>query len=84
MEPDGTISVNNLQAVAALDLVKSWVGTISPGGVLAYQEEEARGVWQTGNAVFMRNWPYAYGLGNGADSAGAGPVRCSPAAGRRW
>ena len=69
VEPDGTISINNPQAVAALEQAKSWVGTISPDGVLAYQEEEARGVWQTGNAVFMRNWPYAYGLGNGDDSA---------------
>jgi trehalose/maltose transport system substrate-binding protein len=69
VEPDGTISVNNENAVAALETVKGWVGTISPEGVLAYQEEEARGVWQTGNAVFMRNWPYAYGLGNGDDSA---------------
>jgi trehalose/maltose transport system substrate-binding protein len=69
VEPDGTISVNNENAVAALEQAKSWVGTISPDGVLAYQEEEARGVWQTGNAVFMRNWPYAYGLGNGDDSA---------------
>ncbi|HEY6918728.1 MAG TPA: ABC transporter substrate-binding protein [Tabrizicola sp.] len=69
VEPDGTISVNNENAVAALEAAKSWVGTISPDGVLAYQEEEARGVWQTGNAVFMRNWPYAYGLGNGDDSA---------------
>ena len=69
VEADGSISINNPQAVAALELAKSWVGTISPDGVLAYQEEEARGVWQTGNAVFMRNWPYAYGLGNGDDSA---------------
>ena len=68
VEPDGSISVNNVKAAKALDTVKAWVGTISPGGVLSYQEEEARGVWQTGNAAFMRNWPYAYGLGNGDDS----------------
>ena len=71
IEPDGTISVNNPQAAAALDMAKGWIGTISPPGVLAYQEEEARGVWQTANAVFMRNWPYAYSLGNGGDS----PIR---------
>ncbi|MGO7581910.1 ABC transporter substrate-binding protein [Rhizobium ruizarguesonis] len=69
VEPDGTISINNEKAAAALDRAKGWIGTISPPGVLAYQEEESRGVWQTGNAVFMRNWPYAYALGNGADSA---------------
>jgi trehalose/maltose transport system substrate-binding protein len=69
VEPDGTISINNPKAAAAIDMAKGWVGTISPPGVLAYQEEESRGVWQTGNAVFMRNWPYAYALGNGADSA---------------
>jgi trehalose/maltose transport system substrate-binding protein len=68
VEPDGSISINNEKAAAALELAKSWVGTISPEGVLSYQEEEARGVWQTGNAVFMRNWPYAYSLGNGDDS----------------
>ncbi|MEI1248530.1 ABC transporter substrate-binding protein [Rhizobium aouanii] len=69
VEPDGTISINNEKAAAAVDRAKGWIGTISPPGVLAYQEEESRGVWQTGNAVFMRNWPYAYALGNGADSA---------------
>lgn len=69
IEPDGTISINNPQAAAAVEMAKGWVGTISPPGVLAYQEEEARGVWQTGNSVFMRNWPYAYSLGNGEDSA---------------
>ncbi|MDE2445675.1 MAG: ABC transporter substrate-binding protein [Alphaproteobacteria bacterium] len=68
VEADGKISINNPKAAAALDRVKSWIGTISPKGVLAYQEEESRGVWQLGNAVFMRNWPYAFALGNGADS----------------
>jgi trehalose/maltose transport system substrate-binding protein len=68
VEPDGTISINNPKAAAALERAKSWIGTISPKGVLAYQEEESRGVWQLGNSVFMRNWPYAFALGNGADS----------------
>lgn len=68
VEADGKISINNPKAAAALDQIKSFIGTISPPGVLAYQEEEARGVWQTGNSVFMRNWPYAFALGNGANS----------------
>jgi trehalose/maltose transport system substrate-binding protein len=68
VEPDGTISINNEKAAAAIDRVKGWIGKISPEGVLAYQEEESRGIWQVGNAVFMRNWPYAYALGNGDDS----------------
>ena len=68
VQPNGDITVNNANAAKALNLARTWVGDISPPGVLTYQEEEARGVWQTGNAVFMRNWPYAYSLGQGADS----------------
>ncbi len=78
IETDGTISVNNPQAVAALDMAKSWVGTISPPGVLAHKEEDARGVWQTGNAVFMRNWPYAFVLSAGDDSAVKGKFDVAP------
>lgn len=78
IEPDGTISVNNEKAAAAVEKVKEWIGTIAPKGVLAYQEEESRGVWQTGNAVFMRNWPYAYALGNGDDSAVKGKFEVAP------
>ena len=78
IEPDGAISVYNDNAVAALDMAKGWVGTISPDGVLSYTEEESRGVWQTGNAVFMRNWPYAYGLGNGDDSPIKGKFDVAP------
>ena len=68
VEPDGTISVNNDKAAAALDLAHSWIGTIAPEGVLNYIEEDARGVFQSGNAIFMRNWNYAYALLDGDDS----------------
>lgn len=78
IEADGSISINNPQAAAALETAKSWIGTIAPQGVLSYQEEESRGVWQLGNSVFMRNWPYAYALGNGADSAVKGKFDVAP------
>ena len=68
VEPDGSISVMNDKAVEALALAGSWPDTISPPGVLNYAEEDARGVFQSGDAVFMRNWNYAYALVNGDDS----------------
>jgi trehalose/maltose transport system substrate-binding protein len=68
VEPDGTVSVDNPKAEKAIEQARSWIGGIAPPGVLAYEEEESRGVWQSGDAVFMRNWPYAYALGNGEDS----------------
>ena len=74
VEPDGEISINNAQAAAALDLAASWVGEIAPSGVLNYTEEEARGVFQGGNAVFMRNWPYAWSLAQSEGSEVRGKV----------
>ena len=72
VEPDKKVSINNPKAIKALDAARSWVGTISPVGVTTYGEEEARNVWQAGNAAFMRNWPYAYALGADPKSAVAG------------
>ena len=65
---DGKLTVNNPKAAEALAWAASTVGSIAPEGVLNYTEEESRGVWQSGNAVFMRNWPYAWALGNAPDS----------------
>lgn len=68
IEPDGTVSVNNPEAIAALELAASWVGTIAPEAITGYDEEDSRAVWQGGNAAFHRNWPYAYVLSAAADS----------------
>lgn len=69
VDAEGKITVDNPQAAEALAWARSTVGTIAPEGVLNYTEEEARGVFQSGNAVFMRNWPYAWPLAQSADSA---------------
>jgi hypothetical protein len=50
VEPDGSIAINNPKAAEALTLAASWIGTIAPEGVLNYKEEDARGVFQSGNA----------------------------------
>jgi trehalose/maltose transport system substrate-binding protein len=75
---DGSITINNEKAAQALDLAATWISEIAPEGVLNYAEEEARGVFQSGNAVFMRNWPYAWALGNADDSAVKGKIAVAP------
>lgn len=71
---EGQITINNAQAAKALNRAASWIGTISPVGVLNYEEEEARGVFQNANALFMRNWPYAWALLQKDDSLVKGKV----------
>ena len=74
VDTEGKVTIDNPQAAQALEMAKGWIGTISPKGVLSYAEEESRGVFQSGNAVFMRNWPYAWALANSADSPVKGKV----------
>jgi trehalose/maltose transport system substrate-binding protein len=78
ISPEGEVNVLAPEWIAALERATGWVGTISPEAVTTYQEEDSRAVWQAGNAAFMRNWPYAYGLGNGEDSAVAGLFGYAP------
>lgn len=81
VDSSGKVTVDNPRAKQALQLAATWLNAadpIAPRGVLNYMEEEARGVFQSGNAAFMRNWPYALKLANAADSPVRGKVKISP------
>jgi multiple sugar transport system substrate-binding protein len=38
----------------------------APKGVTTFMEEQSRRLFESGRVTFMRNWPYAYALGNKA------------------
>ena len=58
----GKVTINNPKAAAILDLFRKNIGVTTPRGVTSYQEGEAHTAFVTGNAAFMRNWPYAYSI----------------------
>ncbi len=64
MDGDGRVVVDSDAGVRALTyMVDSvWRRHIVPPAALAWHEEETRFAFQNGQAVFMRNWPYAYPL----------------------
>lgn len=78
VDGDGNITINNPRAAAALKEAASWIGDITPEGALNYAEEEARGVFQSGDAVFMRNWVYCWALSQRDDSLIKGKVGVMP------
>jgi trehalose/maltose transport system substrate-binding protein len=60
IESDGSVSVNNAQAIRSWERAARWVGTISPPGITTYKETDATNLWVAGDAAFMRNWTGAY------------------------
>jgi multiple sugar transport system substrate-binding protein len=63
IDPDtGQVLIDNSEAVKALRFLKGTIETISPPGVTGYAEEDTRLLFQSGRAVFLRNWPYVWTL----------------------
>jgi len=71
LDENGHVTVNNPQTIRAWSRAASWVGSISPPGVIAYKESDAFNVWQVGNAAFMRSWVTYYNEARAQDS----PIR---------
>ncbi|PLX29926.1 MAG: ABC transporter substrate-binding protein [Alphaproteobacteria bacterium] len=71
---DGTVTINTPENAEMFEKVKSWINKITPKGVLNYAEEDSRGVFQSGNAVFVRHWPYAVSLAEADESPLKGKI----------
>jgi trehalose/maltose transport system substrate-binding protein len=61
---DGKISIDSPQCLEAVMFLIKCMKNISSRSVLNYNEEDTRGAFQSGNALFMINWPYAWSLLN--------------------
>lgn len=71
-------SKENLQALRFMVSLIQEHGVSPPNTYTDMQEEEVRITFQNGNALFERNWPYAYGLHNAEDSAVRGVFGVAP------
>ena len=81
LDENGQVAINRPEAVRAVTFMRDelYDSRIAPLDVLTWHEEEARFAFQNGNAVFMRNWPYAYeAMGDSTQSRVAGNYAVSP------
>jgi multiple sugar transport system substrate-binding protein len=63
MNDSGHVVVDSPPSVAALTFMRDLLRDgLVPRDAMTWHEEESRFAFQNGNAVLMRNWPYAFAL----------------------
>jgi len=80
LSDDGTASLfDSPENREALELMVEGIRRgAAPRSVVTYMEEQARRAFESGNATFMRNWPYAYALGRRKGSNVRGDFAVAP------
>lgn len=73
------VGLDKPEAIAAIKFLISTIDRgISPPGVTTYAEEETRRLFQNGETLFLRNWPYVWSLANQEPSPIAGKIAIKP------
>ena len=78
LNPTGDqVVLDSPEAIEALETFIELRHHASPG-VTSFQEADALNYFQSGNAVFMRNWPFAWAVLNDHDPAATAKVGIAP------
>lgn len=73
------VGLDRPEALKAIEFLRSTIQKgISPPGVTTYIEEDTRRLFQSGQAAFLRNWPYVWPLANEKTSPIQGKFAIKP------
>ena len=73
MDPN-VVTVKSASTAQGLDTARRLITSgAAPAAVTAFREQEAQSAFLSGNAVFMRNWPYVYGIADDPEQSTLNP-----------
>lgn len=73
------VGLDRPETLQAIEFLRSTIKEgVSPPGVTTYQEEETRRFFQSGQAAFLRSWPYVWPLANEDTSPIKGKIGIKP------
>lgn len=76
------VGLDRPEAIQAVQFLRHTITDgISPPGVTNYVEEDTRRIFQSGEAVFLRSWPYVWPLANADTSPVKGKIGIMPLVG---